>query len=201
LPQANLYAVPDTVPDEMAVFVEPLAAACEILEQVRVQPTDRVVVLGDGKLGLLVAAVLRLTGADLTLVGRHEDKLAIARGWGVSTALAGEAAPDGKADTVVECTGSSDGFDAACRFLRPRGTLVLKSTYSDQLTVDISSVVVNEVSIVGSRCVPFASALRMLELGLVDPRPLISATYPLDRGVEALAHAAAPGTLKVLLHV
>ena len=201
LPQANLYAVPDGVPDEMAVFAEPLAAACEILDQVHISSADRVVVLGDGKLGLLVAAVLRLTGADLLLVGRHEEKLAVARGWGVATAVADEAASDGQADIVVECTGSNAGFGAAYRWLRPRGTLVLKSTYRERLTFDVSALVVDEISIVGSRCGPFARALRMLESALVDPAPLVSAIFPLEEGVEALAHAASPGTLKVLLRV
>ncbi len=199
LPQANLYPVPANVPDEMAVFVEPLAAACEILEQIHIQPTDRVLVLGDGKLGLLVAAVLRLTGAQLTLIGRHEEKLAIARAWGVATALADDAAPAGQADIVVECTGSPAGFAAARQLLRPRGTLVLKSTYHDPLTLDMSALVVDEIRVIGSRCGPFAPALRLLEAGLVDPTPLISARYPLEQGVEALAAAAVPGVLKVLL--
>jgi alcohol dehydrogenase len=201
LPQANLYAVPDGVPDEMAVFAEPLAAACEILDQVHVSSADRVVVLGDGRLGLLVAAVLRLTGADLLLVGRHEEKLAVARGWGVTTAVADEAASDRQADIVVECTGSNAGFGAAYRWLRPRGTLVLKSTYRERLTFDVSALVVDEISIIGSRCGPFAPALRMLESGLVDPAPLISAIFPLEDGVEALAHAASPETLKVVRRV
>ena len=141
LPQANLYAVPDSVPDEWAVFVEPLAAACEILEQVTLRPTDRVVVLGDGKLGLLVAGVLRLTGVDLTLVGRHADKLALAGAWGVPVLQAPGAEarpkvrpperhvlPDGCADVVVECTGSAPAFAEARRLLLPRGTLSLKRT-------------------------------------------------------------------------
>jgi threonine dehydrogenase-like Zn-dependent dehydrogenase len=199
LPQANLYAVPDSVPDEMAVFVEPIAAACEILEQIHVQPRDRVLVLGDGKLGLLVAAVLRLSGADLTLIGRHEEKLAIARAWGITTALANDALVYGQADVVAECTGSTEGFAAARRLLRPRGTLLVKSTYRDPLTLDISALVVDEIKLIGSRCGPFAPAIRLLEAGLVDPRPLISACYPIERGVEALAVAAAPGVLKVLL--
>lgn len=213
LPQANLYAVPDAVPDEMAVFVEPLAAACEILEQVRIAPTDSVVVLGDGKLGLLTAAVLRLTGADLTLIGRHPEKLAIAEGWGVKTQLAdgdprqGDADPHQgtgrwqrpRADLVVECTGNPAGFESARQIVRPRGTIVLKSTYHGPLKIDMSALVVDEVTIVGSRCGPFWPALRLLESGLVDPRPLISAEYPLDEGVEALRRAAQPGVLKVLV--
>jgi threonine dehydrogenase-like Zn-dependent dehydrogenase len=218
LPQANLYAVPDSVPDEMAVFVEPLAAACEILEQVPLRPADRVVVLGDGKLGLLVAAVLRLAGVDLTLVGRHAGKLALAAAWGVPVRLAsgaeaetpgqdvlaagallGAAIPGASADVVVECTGSAAGFAEARRLLRPRGTLILKSTYHGDLTLNMSALVVDEITLVGSRCGPFAPALRLLASGLIDPRPLITATYPLAEGEAAFAHAVRPGVLKVLL--
>ncbi len=199
LPQANLYAVPDVISDEQAVFTEPLAAACEILEQVAIRPTDRVIVLGDGKLGLLVAAVLRLTGADLTLVGRHRDKLAIAEGWRIPVMLTGEILPDRQADVVVECTGSPAGFAQACRLLRPRGTLVLKSTYHGALSVDMSALVVDEITLVGSRCGPFAPALRLMALGLLDPRPLITACYPLDEAETAFVRASTPGVLKVLV--
>ena len=198
LPQSNLFAVPDGVSDEAAVFVEPLAAACEILEQVKIVPSDRVAVLGDGKLGLLVAAVLRLTGADLLLVGRHPEKLAIAEAWGVRTGLAGQTELAGF-DLVVECTGNESGFALARNLLRPRGTLVLKSTYQGDLKVDMSSLVVDEITLVGSRCGPFAPALRLLEAGLVDPSPLIAAEFPLADGVAAYECASRPGTLKVLL--
>lgn len=199
LPQANLYAVPATISDEQAVFTEPLAAACEILEQVHIRPTDRVVVLGDGKLGLLVAAVLRLTGADLTLVGRHREKLALAEAWRVPVRPADEALPDGQADVVVECTGQPAGFDRARKLLRPRGTLVLKSTYHGALAVDMSALVVDEITVVGSRCGPFAPALRLLALGQIDPQPLITACYPLEEVEAAFAHAAAPGVLKIVV--
>ena len=199
LPQANLYAVPDNVSDEMAVFTEPLAAACEILAQITIAPTDRVVVLGDGKLGLLVAAVLRLTGAHLTLVGRNRNKLAIAEGWGVPVRLAEEPLPAHTADVVVECTGSPQGFEFARRLLRPRGTLVLKSTYHGALSLDMSGLVVDEITLLGSRCGPFAPALRLLASGLIDPRRLISETFALDQGEAAFARAAEPGVLKVLL--
>lgn len=199
LPQANLYAVPDVLSDEQAVFTEPLAAACEILEQVAIRPTDRVIVLGDGKLGLLVAAVLRLTGAELTLVGRHRDKLAVAEGWRIPVRLAAETLPDRQADVVVECTGSPAGFARACALLRPRGTLVLKSTYHGALAADMSALVVDELTLVGSRCGPFAPALRLMALGLLDPQPLITACYPLDEAEAAFERASAPGVLKVLV--
>ncbi len=199
LPQANLYAVPDAVPDEMAVFTEPLAAACEILEQVKITPTERVIVLGDGKLGLLVAAVLRLTGADLTLVGRNPNKLALARGWGVVTRATDDPLPDHAADVVVECTGNMEGFARARALLRPRGVLVLKSTYHGVCNIDLSALVVDEITLVGSRCGPFAPALRLMAAGLLDPRPLITATYPLAQAEAALSRAGERGVLKVLL--
>lgn len=208
LPQANLYRVPAEVSDELAVFTEPLAAACEILEQIHIRPTERVVVLGDGKLGLLVASVLRLTGADLLLVGRHPDKLALAAAWGVPTQLEAElradAAPvEHSADAVVECTGNSEGFALARACLRPRGRLVLKSTYASNQpgsrAFALSEWVVDEITILGSRCGPFAPALRLMAAGLVDPRPLVSATYSLDDAEAAMNHAARRGVLKVLV--
>ncbi len=200
LPIRNLHVVPDGVPDEAAVFTEPLAAALEILEGVHIRPTDRVVVLGDGKLGLLVAQVLALLGGDLTVVGRHREKLAILARRGIPTALESEA--EGlTADVVVECTGKPEGFAAARRILRPRGTLVLKSTYHGRVEADLTGLVVDEITLAGSRCGPFPPALRLLQRGLVDVLPLVSAVYPLAQGVEAFARAAEPGVLKVLLRV
>jgi alcohol dehydrogenase len=199
LPQRNLYAVPDNVPDDAAVFAEPLAAACEVLEQMRIAPTDRVLILGDGKLGLLVAATLRLTGAAITLIGRHAAKLAIAVDWGVTVQSADIPWESAPVDVVVECTGSAAGFARARELLRPRGRLVLKSTYHGNLTVDMSQLVVDEITVIGSRCGPFAPALRLLETGLVDPRPLIAGVYALDDGRAAFERAVSPGVLKVLL--
>jgi threonine dehydrogenase-like Zn-dependent dehydrogenase len=200
LPMANLHAVPEAVSDEVAVFVEPLAAALEILEQVQVKPTDRVVVLGDGKLGLLVAQVLELTGCDLVVGGHHEEKLAILQRRGIDARLADELSTE-KADVVVDCTGHPSGFAAACGWVKPRGTLVLKSTFHGDVEVDLSMLVVDEITLVGSRCGPFAPALRLLELGLVDVESLISATYPLDEGLAAFERAQEEGTLKVLLEM
>lgn len=200
LPVRNLHVVPDTISDEEAVFTEPLAAALEILEQVHLRPTDRVVVLGDGKLGLLVAQALALTGCDLLAVGRHREKLAVLARRGIPTALESEV--EGlTADAVVECTGRPEGFAAARRILRPRGTLVLKSTYHGRVEADLTGLVVDEITLVGSRCGPFPPALRLLQRGWVDVRALVSATYPLAQGVEAFARAAEPGALKVLLRV
>lgn len=200
LPLCNLHQVPATVPDERAVFVEPLAAALEVLEQVHVRPRDRVVVLGDGKLGLLVVQVLRLTGCDLGLVGHHPEHLALAAQWGVRTWLEEEALPT-LADVVVECTGNPRGFARARALLRPRGTLVLKSTYAGQVEVDLASLVVDEVTLVGSRCGPFGAALRLLERNLVEVDRLVSHLFPLEEGSRALEVAQRPGVLKVLIVV
>lgn len=205
LPERNLLAVPDAVSDEAAVFTEPLAAACEILEQVRILDSDRVVVLGDGKLGQLIARVLQTTGCRLTLVGKHPAKLRLAELSGIRTALKGELedrlgqAPADLFDVVVEATGSPSGFELALRLTRPRGTLVLKSTFHGGVNVDLSRLVVDEISLIGSRCGRFESALALLADGAVDPRPLISAEFPLAEGLEAMAMAANSGVMKVLL--
>jgi len=198
LPIRNLHPVPDSIPDKVAVFTEPLAAACEILQQVHVRPTDRVVVLGDGKLGLLCAQVMALTGCDLTVVGHHRDKLDILAQRGISTELEEEAVEAG-ADVVIEATGHPGGYAAARRLARPRGTLVLKSTFRDPVDADLTMAVVNEVTLIGSRCGPFAPALRLLERGLVQVTGLIQARYPLSEALTAFEHAARPGTLKVLV--
>jgi alcohol dehydrogenase len=197
LPLKLLYPVPDSVPDEWAVFTEPLAAACQILEQVHIRPTDRVVVLGDGKLGLLIAQVLQLTGCQLTVIGRHANKLAILAARGIRTQLADEVTLE--ADIVVEATGSPSGFALARKILRPRGTLVLKSTYHGDINLNLSMVVVDEIKLIGSRCGPFAPALRLLEQRLVDVTPLIHDTFSLNDGLAAFEQATAPGVLKVLL--
>jgi alcohol dehydrogenase len=198
LPMRNLHLVPVNVSDEQAVFVEPLAAALEILEQVHLRPTQRVVVLGDGKLGLLVAQVLRLTGCDLLAVGHHDTNLAILQRQGISTCRAPLLMAH-EADVVVDCTGNPDGFVAACKLLKPGGTLVLKSTFEGQNEVNLTSIVVDEVQLVGSRCGPFAPALRLLALRLVDMESLITAIYPLDEALLAFERARSRGSLKVLV--
>lgn len=198
LPAHNLYPVPDTISDAEAVFTEPLAAACEILEQIHVHPTDRAVVLGDGKLGLLVAQVLALTGCELTAIGHHREKLALLAARGIHTQI-GDEGLVGRADLVVECTGQAEGFDTARRIVRPRGTLVLKSTYHGLVRVDLSRLVVDEVHVVGSRCGPFGAALRLLAQHLVEVTSLIEAEYPLDQAVTAFEHAGQRGALKVLV--
>lgn len=203
LPIANLHAVPDAVPDDVAVFTEPVAAAFRILEQVGIDPGDRVVVFGDGKLGQVIAQVLATTGCQLTVVGRHPRKLAHLADRGIATRLAadvpaGSGAPRA-ADVVVDCTGRREGLQAAIAALRPRGTLVLKSTVAGDTTLNLSAIAVDEITIVGSRCGPFAPALAALASGAVCVTPLIEDRRPLADGVDALDRAASPGTLKVLL--
>jgi threonine dehydrogenase-like Zn-dependent dehydrogenase len=197
LPLANLHAVPDGVADETAVFTEPVAAAFEILAQVRVTTADRVVVFGDGKLGQVVAQTLATTGCTLTVVGRHPRKLERLAAGGIDTRLD---PPEVRgADMVVECTGRRDGLQAAIAALRPRGTLVLKSTFAGETTLALSPLVVDEITIVGSRCGPFAPALAALASGAIAVAPLIDARFPLGDAVAAMARAQVPGTLKVLL--
>lgn len=200
LPAKLLHPVPDSIPDTWAVFTEPLAAACQILEQVQIRPTDRVVVLGDGKLGLLIAQVLHLTGCTLRVVGKHPRNLAILQQRGIRTQRV-EAPRQFEADVVVEVTGSPTGFEAALAWVRPRGTLVLKSTFFGNVQLNVSRLVVDEVTVVGSRCGPFLPALRLLEQQQVAVEPLIHATYPLNEGLAAFEQAVRPGALKILLRV
>jgi threonine dehydrogenase-like Zn-dependent dehydrogenase len=194
VPQANLHRVPDAVPDRAAVFAEPLAAAFEILEQVPPVAGGRVVVLGDGKLGLLVAQVLREAGATVRLAGRHEDKLRRARALGIDTG-----APVPGADLVVDATGAVDGLATALAVVRPQGIVVLKTTVAAPHRLDLAPAVINEVTIVGSRCGPFPPALAALVAGRISVAPLIDAVYRLDDAAAAFARAAAPSTLKVLV--
>ena len=198
LPLKNLHIVPDSVPDEAAVFTEPLAAALEIQEQVHIQPADRVLLIGAGRLGQLVAQTLILAGCDLRVVARHPIQQKLLTGRGIKLITEDEVQPRSW-DVVVEATGSPSGFELARRALRPRGTLVLKSTYRGEMSVNWSPFVVDEITIVGSRCGPFAPALRLLERGEVDPVILIAKRYPLAKAVEAMEAAKQPGMLKVLL--
>lgn len=202
LPEANLHLVPDEVPDRRAVFVEPLAAALEILEQVHIGPADRVAVVGDGRLGILCAQVLALAGCPVLLIGRHRHKLAIAEQAGVRTLTADEVAAAGvlgQMDVVVECTGRPGGFQQAAALVRPRGILVLKTTIERPITIDLAPLVVREVTVVGSRCGPFAPAVCLLAQGKIVTEPMVEAEFPLREGDRALARAAEPGVLKVLL--
>ncbi len=198
LPIENLHKVPASVPDEMAVFTEPLAAALEIQEQVNIQPTDRVLLVGAGRLGQLIAQTLALTGCDLRVVARHkrQQELLSARGIRI---IAEEDVQRWMWDVVVEATGSPSGFALARQAIRPRGTLVLKSTYKGEMSVNFSSIVVDEVNIIGSRCGPFEPALRLMESKQVDPTVLIDDEFSLGDGVKAFERAAQSGVLKVLI--
>jgi threonine dehydrogenase-like Zn-dependent dehydrogenase len=198
VPVENLHIVPDGVEDEAAVFAEPLAAAFEILEQVHVHPGMECTVLGDGKLGLLAAQVLHLTGARVLAVGRHANNLAFLAKRGIATALADKWSKK-KADLVVDATGSAAGFDVAVAGTKPRGTLVLKSTVAEKLPMNLAPVVIQEIRVIGSRCGSFAPALRALACGSVDVTPLIGARVPLRDAERGLALAARPGMLKVLI--
>jgi threonine dehydrogenase-like Zn-dependent dehydrogenase len=198
LPLRNLVEVPETLTDEQAVFTEPLAAACQVLEMAHVRPSDRVVLIGAGKLGMLTAQALRLSGAALTVVVRHDHQARLLAGWGIPTARI-EELPLRQADTVVDCTGNESGFAAAMSLLRPRGTLVLKSTFHGRPQVDLSSLVVQEFTVIGSRCGPFDAALRLLTANLVEVEPLIHGRFSLEESVAAVEYSARPGTLKVLL--
>lgn len=198
VPLANLHPVPDAVSDEAAVFTEPLAAAFEILEQISLQPGIQTVVFGDGKLGLLCAFVLRQAGAAVTIVGRHDTKLALARKAGMRAVHLSDWQSQA-VELVVEATGSPTGLQRAMAAVRPRGTLVLKSTLAEDHTLSLAPLVINEVTVVGSRCGLFPPALEALAQSRIPVATMIEAAYPLSAGPQALNHAAQRGTRKVLL--
>jgi threonine dehydrogenase-like Zn-dependent dehydrogenase len=200
LPVENLVKVPKLVNDETAVFTEPLAAACGILERASIKSSDRVAVIGDGKLGLLSAQVVALTGANVLLVGKHSGKLAFAQRRGIETSKPKAAAKRAREfDVVVEASGAAPGFALALDLLRPKGKLVLKSTFNDKTEIDSARVVVDEISIIGSRCGRFKPAIELLKKGAVDVESLISEEFALDNGVRAMERAGERGVLKVLL--
>jgi len=214
VPQRNLHAVPDSVSDDIAVFTEPVAAAFQIPAQIPIALTDRVVVLGDGRLGNLCAQVLARLSSHVTVVGKHAEKLALLTGRlhegppkaghyvrEIATKLLADVEPDHSADIVVDCTGSPTGLPTALSLVRPRGTIVLKTTVAGEQTMAWAPVVIDEVTIVGSRCGPFDRALAALEAGEVSVQPLISARYSLSDGVSAIEHARTRPALKVLIDV
>lgn len=203
LPLSNLLPVPDMIVDEHAVFAEPLAAACGIMERVSLKPADHVAVIGDGKLGLLCAQAIALSGASVLLIGKHAEKLRIAERRGIETATPKTSAKRTREfDVVVEASGSPSGFVGALELLRPRGTLVLKSTFQGPGKIDQinqARLVVDEITILGSRCGRFQPALDLLKKGAIDIDSLISEEYPLSRGVHAMERAGKKGILKVFL--
>ncbi|MGA2712586.1 MAG: alcohol dehydrogenase catalytic domain-containing protein [Bryobacteraceae bacterium] len=199
LPETNLHVVPDSIPTEVAVFTEPVAAACEVLAQARIPCSSPVAVLGDGKLGLLVAQVLQVNGYRVHQFGRHADKLRIAAKAGVTTEIRGEHLPEAAYRWVVDATGSQAGLHAAIRMVEPRGTVILKSTVHGEIPLDTAPVIVNEITLIGSRCGRFEPALELLQLGAIDVTSMISERMPLADAPAAFDRAAQRGAMKVLL--
>ncbi len=198
VPVTNLHVVADSIPDEAAVFTEPLAAAFEVTAQIQLNPGDDVLIIGDGKLGNLCAQVLRLSGANVTALGKHPEKLALIKKSGVRTVLLDRWKPTAF-DVVVEATGSASGLELALSAVRPRGTLVLKSTIAGAHNLSLAPLVINEVTVIGSRCGLFTPALEALEEKTVSVTPLIEHIYPLEDGIEAVGQAAKSGAKKILL--
>lgn len=199
LPERNLHVLPEEIATEDAVFTEPLAAACEILDQVTIPRGGEVAVLGDGKLGLLVALVLATHGAAVRLFGRHPAKLPIAEAAGVAVEVASSELPRAAYDWVVEATGSAEGLRQAIAMARPRGAVIMKSTVHGEVAFDAAAVVVNEITLMGSRCGRFEPALELLRGGVLPLREMISGRFPLAEAPRAFARAAERGALKVLL--
>jgi threonine dehydrogenase-like Zn-dependent dehydrogenase len=200
LPNVNLLEVPENVTDEQAVFTEPLAAANGILEQISVAPETRVAIIGDGKLGILCAQALALASENTYLIGKHRDKMRVAERRGATGILLADAPKLGRIfDVVVEASGSESGFATALNLLKPRGKLVLKSTFQGKTNLEMWRVVVDEISIVGSRCGRFAPALELLRDGKIDVESFISEEFALESGVEAIAKAQQKGAMKILL--
>lgn len=199
MPLEVLFEVPDNVTDEQAVFVEPLAAACEITEQLHIKPFEKVVVLGDGKLGLITALTLHAQNIDVTLVGKHNNKLDIAKAQGIKTCLLQDFKIEKKYDVTVEATGSVSGFETALALTKPRGVLVLKSTVAASKEFNLAPIVIDEITVLGSRCGQFGPALRLLKNNRIDFSPLISAVYNADDAVAAFEKNKERDVLKVLL--
>jgi len=199
LPAANLHVLPKNVDDDQAVFVEPLAAAFQVLKQISFDPRKFVTVLGDGRLGLLVAQVLRNTGCPVRVIGKHPEKLALCERWQIRSRPLADIAPRHDQDVIVDCTGSASGFELAMQMVRPRGTIVLKSTVAAGKPLNLAPLVIDEINVIGSRCGPFREAIRALAEKQVDVLSLIHRRMKLEQGVEAMALAARPGVLKVLL--
>ena len=199
LPANNLHALPDSIDDDHAVFVEPLAAAIQITKQIRLDSKTWVTVLGDGRLGLLVAQVIRNTGAPVRVIGRHADKLALCEKWSIRSRLLADISPKHDQDVVIDCTGSAAGFELATALVRPRGTIVLKSTVAEGKPLNLAPIVIDEITVIGSRCGPFRAAIEALTLRSVDVASLIARRFKLADGVEAMNYAAQKGVLKVML--
>ena len=201
VPTNILFEVPENVTDEQAVFVEPLAAACEITEQLHIEPTAKVLVLGDGKLGLTTALTLNALNLNVILVGKHQNKLDIAKAQGVKTQLLSDFIPEKIYDVVVEATGTASGFETSMSLTKPRGVLVLKSTVASGKELNLAPIVIDEITVLGSRCGQFGPALRLLEKEKIDFSPFISKTYSIDEAIEAFEANKSKETLKILIRI
>lgn len=201
MPTKVLFEVPQNVPNEQAVFVEPLAAACEITEQLHIEPTQKIVVLGDGKLGLTTALALNAQNLDVLLVGKHQNKLDIAKAQGVETKLLLDFKLEKKYDVVVEATGTASGFETSIALTKPRGVLVLKSTVATGKELNLAPIVIDEITVLGSRCGQFAPALRMLKNNRINFTPFITKTYSIDEALEAFEANKAKESLKILIKI
>jgi len=201
LPAVNLHALPDAVDDDQAVFVEPLAAAFQILKQIKLDERKWVTVLGDGRLGLLVAQVLRNAGSPVRMIGKHPAKLAMCERWQIRARPLNQIQPRHDQDAVVDCTGSAAGFELAMQLVRPRGTIVLKSTFAKGEPINTAPLVIDEITVIGSRCGPFKDAIRALAAKEVDVLSLIHRRMKLEQGVEAMELAGKQGVLKVILTI
>lgn len=199
LPAINLHEVPAGVEDEAAVFVEPLAAAFQVIKQVNLDGKKWVTVLGDGRLGLLCAQVLRNAGCPVRVIGKHADKMRLCDQWGIRSRAVKDISPRHDQDVVVDCTGSAAGLEMAMQLVRPRGTIVLKSTVADGKALNLAPIVVDEINVIGSRCGPFKEAIKALSEKNIDVTSMIHRRMKIDQGVEAMELAAKPGVLKVLL--
>ena len=199
LPERNLHIVPANVDLPTAVFTEPLAAALEIFEQTKIKPTDNVFIFGAGKLGLLITQVFRLSGCEYTLCDINPAKVEFARGLGLNARLLEDMRMEERAEICVDCTGSPEGIETALSHLYPCGKLILKTTVADPAKVDLNKVVLNEFTIIGSRCGVFEPALSLLGQKLIDVEPMITKVFPFDEIVEAFRFAAEPDTIKVLI--
>jgi threonine dehydrogenase-like Zn-dependent dehydrogenase len=199
LPQENLHVLPRTIDDDAAVFIEPLAAAFQVLKQIKLDGRKWVTVLGDGRLGLLVAQVLRNVGCPVRVIGKHPEKLEICHKWQIRSRPLADIVPRHDQDVVVDCTGSASGFEFAMQMVRPRGCIVLKSTFAASKPINLAPLVIDEIQVVGSRCGPFREAIRALAEKQVDVASLIHRRMKIEQGVEAMQIAARPDVLKVIL--
>jgi threonine dehydrogenase-like Zn-dependent dehydrogenase len=200
-PIRNCHVVPDEISDQQAVFVEPLAAAIQVMRDCPIDRSMRATVLGTGRLGILCAQVMSLTGCALTVVGRNPVTLDLCRRLGLPAAAVATRPAAADQDVVVECTGAAEGLGEALRRVRPRGRVVLKSTYAGGSAIDLAPIVIHEIRVIGSRCGPFPEAIELLRSRRVQVDPLVSAVYPLERGAEAFAAAADPANVKILLKI